>query len=343
MKCAQVKNLLADYLDKELSARDMARAKEHISTCPECRRELEFLKSYRSYAATLKKVKAPDNLLENIHKRIEGSAARNGWIKKIFFPLKTRLPMEVAGACALALIAFFIFYPFSPEKTEYRGMAPRQEAAREPETLDESSSISRQKPAQTPVTRGATEGRRAPAKEAPYAMEHRVASTESARAARRENENQGPIAEETNVRPKTGEISIYLARVTPEEKGPEPQASDSEKIHKQEEKAGAPMDYSADQLSKDKKIDRDIKLSYGRQGPSDAAVEDMVRSVGGSVIERVYGNKLKYRGQITVEIPASNFGAFIEKISAVWKIRQRAPEKLPGNITRVRIYLLFER
>ena len=130
MKCDDIKLLLAEYLEGSLPAGDAAAVKEHLRTCADCREELQFLKKYMKKTESFPTLKAPDDFLEKIHRKIDAPDARHPYHKAVF-PLKIKVPLEVAALLALAVTGLLLFKPFRPEMTEYRAEEPGPEMAME--------------------------------------------------------------------------------------------------------------------------------------------------------------------------------------------------------------------
>ncbi len=343
MKCTQVKILLADYLDNLLSDRESSMVKEHVAICSACREELEFLKAYKSYAATLKKIKAPDDLLANIHKRIEESAEKKGILRKLFFPLQIKLPIEFAGVCLLSLIAFFLFYPFSPEKTPFEESDIQRETTRRPEMSVGSASAPGLKSETAPLAKGSEDKPRAREEQERYAAERSTVPMETERAAQEKTGHPKKSAGEKASRPQILEISLHLSQLPPMIAGAEIQESAKTSDRKDESKAGARLNYSAASAQKEKKAETGKDTSSADETPPRTSIEDIARSVSGMVIEKNYDRKSGFPKQIKVEIPASNFKVFIEKISAAWLIKKQSPEKPQENLKRIRIVIYLDR
>ena len=128
MECAEVREFLSEYtLDGELKAD----VDKHLLSCKACREEAVLLKELGS----LKEVKAPEDFLEKVHERL----ARRFEFKKIaqllFFPLRIKIPLELATAVATVILASYIFKPAErilqpPLVTESAIVAKSKEVAR---------------------------------------------------------------------------------------------------------------------------------------------------------------------------------------------------------------------
>jgi len=72
--------LLSAYVDGELAAGEVARLEAHLADCPECRREVDRLRSLQEVTDAMKLAEAPpekwERFWENVYNRTERSL---GW------------------------------------------------------------------------------------------------------------------------------------------------------------------------------------------------------------------------------------------------------------------------
>jgi hypothetical protein len=115
MKCAKARRLLFDYLDGALDEKTSETIQTHLKRCERCTHALEEYRSYREKMAMLKDTHAPEGFLARVKDRVgtldEKDAARGP--KRIFTP-GFKLPLELAGALAVILIAVVIFRHIQP-------------------------------------------------------------------------------------------------------------------------------------------------------------------------------------------------------------------------------------
>jgi anti-sigma factor (TIGR02949 family) len=64
--CGKCEQLLQGYLDRELTAREVAEAEEHLNGCDYCRRRYRFEESLRVYVRTTAAERMPPGLLEKL-------------------------------------------------------------------------------------------------------------------------------------------------------------------------------------------------------------------------------------------------------------------------------------
>jgi Putative zinc-finger len=115
MNCEEIKDLLSEYLDGELDQRERKLVEEHLENCPGCAEELDGLKDCLKNLGSLKNVEPPPDFLSQVHTRLEYQSAFKTAIKKIIFPIRFKIPLEVAGLAAAAVLIVYLLN-ISPEK-----------------------------------------------------------------------------------------------------------------------------------------------------------------------------------------------------------------------------------
>jgi hypothetical protein len=204
--------------------------------------------------------------------------------------------------------------------------------------------VTEQKSYKTRHPMAAKETHEAPGKKLLPTKENRVAAAETERARSLEKGSSDKIAEKKDGElPGHGEITLYLARNIDSDAELNIQEAKPQEYHKQAGKSVASLDDTAAQAKKEKKTDRLTESSLKEQVPTVADIEGIVHSLDGRLILKVYDNKSKLYQQMIVEIPAKNYRAFLDKLRSSWSLRKQAPEKLPGNLTTLKINLQFER
>ena len=71
MKCADAREMINSYIDNKKDPLKDPMLAEHIKSCPECRAEHEFLLKYRKVLSDIKPVHAPENFMQELHRKIE--------------------------------------------------------------------------------------------------------------------------------------------------------------------------------------------------------------------------------------------------------------------------------
>jgi hypothetical protein len=133
--------------EKELSSFEEKILKEHLSSCPECRREFEQFEKTMGWLHSVGEVEVPEGFLQDLSKKREekkgavpGEKPGGKWFH---FPLSYKLPVQ---AVAMVAIVFLVLY--------LTRMVP-MEGGRLKETKQTSSPLSVQEKSEQVLTRSA--------------------------------------------------------------------------------------------------------------------------------------------------------------------------------------------
>ncbi|OHD66799.1 MAG: hypothetical protein A2176_10020 [Spirochaetes bacterium RBG_13_51_14] len=319
MRCRHVNILLADYRDKNLSSQDMASVKEHLAQCAGCREEYQFLKKYRNGIDAFPVLDPPDNFLEKIHERIT-AGERRGLIRKLFYPLKIKLPLEAAGVLALTLIIAFIYRPFAVNRMAYRAEETAAPAAStvqpEPKKTHPEGDFDRS----TATVKRDDEIRAKERAPAPHVAESAV--------------REEPYKAEITLALRLNRVSINVPSV-----GESFQA-------KNLTEAGEPRAASEKDATSDKKEKSSAELSRGpfpapRDQPEVDGIAALAKSLAGKVVKTTYDEKTGFHRQVIVEIPARNYDQFLTGLRADWIVHKQSPAGPHPRARRMQIIMNF--
>ena len=112
MDCQRVRDRFSSLWEKELAPLDEKEMREHLSSCPECRREFEQFEKTMQWLHSVEEVEVPDGFLPELHQKIEGRKTKAtlgerptaGGFK---LPISVKLP---AQAVAMIAIVFLVLY-----------------------------------------------------------------------------------------------------------------------------------------------------------------------------------------------------------------------------------------
>jgi hypothetical protein len=125
--CAEARALFSALVDDELTTAERAAADTHLAGCAECRRELERLSRTVSMVRALPAERAPVGFVD----RVTGAARPVPWTRRfarrLFVPLRVKVPMEVAAVLVVATSAVWLF-----QRTPALQQASRHEAPAPP-------------------------------------------------------------------------------------------------------------------------------------------------------------------------------------------------------------------
>ncbi len=116
MECAEIKDLLSEYIDGTLDAQTKALIDEHLLDCLKCKEELASSKALIRELGSLESFKAPDDFLEKLHERLEPRVSFRKIMRILFVPGRVKIPLEFATATVMAVLIFSILYIQEPGK-----------------------------------------------------------------------------------------------------------------------------------------------------------------------------------------------------------------------------------
>ena len=115
MKCDRVKKLLSEYIDQTVDKPTGMFIEGHLKGCRDCNYEYMSLKAMVKELGSMGSLKAPKDLLNKIHERIEANSLEGRTGSFSFFPSWSRIPMELLTIGLTAVLVFIIFNMIQPE------------------------------------------------------------------------------------------------------------------------------------------------------------------------------------------------------------------------------------
>jgi len=121
--CADTRALLSALLDDELTAAERAAADAHLSGCAECRQDLDRLSRTVAIVQASPSERAPVGFVDRVVARTDPMPWPRRWARRLFVPLRVKIPVEAAALLLVATTAVWVFQR-TPELHE----AAREEA-----------------------------------------------------------------------------------------------------------------------------------------------------------------------------------------------------------------------
>lgn len=118
MECARSKELLSDYIDGITDARTNKLLEEHLLVCKGCREDLASLRALVQEMGSLESLEAPRDFLEKVHERIEQRSKFGQILRKLFVPVRIKVPLELATVTAMAILILAVVNVQQPIKQE---------------------------------------------------------------------------------------------------------------------------------------------------------------------------------------------------------------------------------
>lgn len=118
MECARSKVLLSDYIDGITDARTNKLLEEHLLVCKGCREDLASLRALVQEMGSLESLEAPRDFLEKVHERIEQRSKFGQILRKLFVPVRIKVPLELATVTVMAILIIAVVHVQQPRKQE---------------------------------------------------------------------------------------------------------------------------------------------------------------------------------------------------------------------------------
>ena len=156
MTCHDAREQLSALIDDVLDAEERSAVEAHLATCPECRRELQRLRSTVALLRAVEPARAPAGFVD----RVLAAARPEPWPRRLFrallLPWPVKLPVEAA---AIVLVAVGVVYVFRAtpelqqasryESTPSVTTAPRESAPEPPSPDVNQKAVGTQEAART--------------------------------------------------------------------------------------------------------------------------------------------------------------------------------------------------
>jgi hypothetical protein len=108
--------LLPGHLEGILSPEEKETIERHLASCPLCRRVLEDLEDTEYLVKGLSEVEPPPFFEQRIMARIrEEAVQKKGILRKFFYPLQIKIPIQALTTVLVAVLAFYAFQKNEPE------------------------------------------------------------------------------------------------------------------------------------------------------------------------------------------------------------------------------------
>ncbi|MDP2897778.1 MAG: zf-HC2 domain-containing protein [bacterium] len=114
MECDQVKPLLDEFVEGELSSPEKETVEKHLEDCPSCREEVSALRRTMRLIAEFGEVNEPSDFLQRVRQRIEAPARRSLLARLTERPLIARALATVGCLMLVALGALLVYRQLSP-------------------------------------------------------------------------------------------------------------------------------------------------------------------------------------------------------------------------------------
>jgi len=144
--CEDARALFSALVDDELTAGERADADAHLAGCAECRHELDRFSRTVAIVHALAPERAPVGFVDRITDAVHPLPWPRRWARRLFVPIRVKVPMEVAALLLVATTAVWVF-----QRTPELQDATRQEPPAAPAPPSPALPLPRSSPAPPPA------------------------------------------------------------------------------------------------------------------------------------------------------------------------------------------------
>jgi hypothetical protein len=339
MDCAEIDELLSEYIDGTLDSKTVQMVEKHISVCVDCKETLASLRAMVEELNAIEPMKAPDDFLEKIHQRMEPRPEFNRLFKKLFVPFKIKIPLQLTAAATASILVVMVL---NLQKSEYQKTQPLKAA--KSEWFTEKSKADHL----TPELKTKTKPPAPVFEEIP---------------GRLSDSEQGVPAQRSRVMPfvqpsiqrKSEPSSSVLAKAGPSAAEDQPIAITL--LLKPVAIGGAhsldittqtmPVSENDKKTVEKKSTDKDIlegKIEAGQKNQTDnllLRMNHIIRSFKGKILTKEYHKQKDRLTSIHVQIPAENYASFCRELTRLAIFKTPPPALSDESLETVKLLINF--
>lgn len=114
--CARIRPRIPALQARLLTAAEERAIRDHLDHCPDCSAELRAQELIAGELRALPAMPAPPSFMADLDRRMAREKKPHGVARRLFFPLRIKLPLEALGMAALAAVVFMIYRPYEAER-----------------------------------------------------------------------------------------------------------------------------------------------------------------------------------------------------------------------------------
>lgn len=337
MNDRHVRDKLSEYIDGMLSQEEASAVKDHLDRCPDCLDEYEETVKIIGHMNQMESLETPESFAEKVHEQIDKQSSFRRLIKGFFFPLKIKLPLELAGVAAAALLVIYIVGIRGKQHVYELAYAQRSQ----PLAVLQEQKMERGAVLEEAIT---VNKKAQPAPELQdEKMEKRDKREEAEEAISHSKKELSVLAPQEKKKERLDKVEEALPRSKMvKEKGVHGLQPQEEKIERKTQiEAEAPSNAKAHKRE-DLSLEIAEKDAPQKETPREENLQDIITALGGKIIESEYYKDNQVLESLIIEIPVDNYPKLIQTLEERGEIQKPYPaikEKDQGTI-KIRIKLL---
>ncbi len=335
---------LSEYIDGMLNQEEASAVKEHLESCPDCMEEYEEIFKIIGHMNQMETLETPDSFVEKVHERLEKQFLLQRLIKRLFFPLKIKIPLELAGMAAAALLVIYIVGIRGKQHVYELAYAQRSQ----PLAVLQEQKMERGAVLEEAIT---INKKAQPAPELQDKQLEKRDKREEAEEAISPSKKEVPVlAPQEKKKKRLDKVEEALPRSKMvKEKGVHSLQPQEEQIERKAQiEAEAPSNAKAH-----KREDLSLKIADKEKGeakkdtpqksvPREKNLQDIITGLGGKILESEYNKDTQVIESLMIEIPAKRYQQLIQILEERGEIEKPCPaiEEKDQDTVKIRINLL---
>jgi hypothetical protein len=300
-----MRDKLSEYIDGMLSQEEASAVKEHLDRCPDCMEEYEEMVKIIGHMNQMERLETPESFVKKIHDRIEEPSSFQRLVKGLFFPIKIKVPLELAGVAAATLLVIYIV------------------GIREKQHVYELAYVQRSQPLAVLQEQEVEMG--AEVDEAATLIEKAQPALELKDEKMEKKEKREEAEEAISLSKKE------LPALAPQERMMERRAKVEETVpHSKMAKPEGERGLEAKKDSPEKATPREENL------------QNLITALGGKIIESEYNEATQVLESLIIEIPAENYHKLIQTLEERGEIQKPYPAIKEKDQETLQIRLILQ-
>ena len=127
MTCQELDNIIADYVEGDITAEQKIEVEAHLKQCSNCQSAFNYYQEIVEKLHSLPQEKCPDKVIEKVLHFVRVDDSKPSFLKNIYNTILERYSWKISFALAVIILGIFVLYPH----LEYQEPVPQQYTAEE--------------------------------------------------------------------------------------------------------------------------------------------------------------------------------------------------------------------
>ena len=120
MDCQKTRERMSEYIDGMLGHGEASALKRHLDECAECTEVFRSTTVIIEHMQQMESIEEPADFLEKVNTRLDKRFSLGGIVRRVFVPLRIKIPLEVAAAAAVIAVIVYLGGVKEPPQQQYQ-------------------------------------------------------------------------------------------------------------------------------------------------------------------------------------------------------------------------------